>query len=307
MANPYATRFQNDGPDGAEIEVYDTRDGQGVRWFGARRCGGIAAAARRAEEWAADQWIAEAEAAQREAELAEGQAPVVSDPAEVHVGAHPRVPGYIVAGADGKARTAETAAAVAAFIARHGGAYWCDDTVSAGDSAAIARKLAALLAARPDLAPTPAPATPIILVAPARLTPSAAQVEAALFRLEEDARRSMRLYQAAGDREGAQIARRSERAYRDAAGDLATGSWLLTARGDVLITSSSRPNVWHRVGRRPAASDSGYSPIVCSCTYGRRSSGLGPCRHQGFYEGVELAQQDMVIDAAVVAFGLSAD
>lgn len=226
--NPYTTCLVTDSPDGAEIEVVDTRTSQGVRWFGVQRCGGIAEATRAAEAWAAGQWVAEA------------------------------------------------AEAVPAL--------------------------------------TPAPVAPVIPAAPGSLTPNAAQIEAALLALEENARRSRRLCAADGDREGAQIARRSERAYRDAAGDLRMCPWVLTARGDILIASSSRRNVWHRVGRRPVASDSGFSPIVCSCDHGRKSSGLGPCRHAGFFEGVELAQQAMVAEAdaaaeadARAAFGLAAD
>jgi hypothetical protein len=151
-------------------------------------------------------------------------------------------------------------------------------------------------------APTPVPVAP----AAVPLTPDAATIEAALFHLEEEARRSRELCADAGDVEGEKIARRSERAYRDAAALLHAGEWHLTFRGDLLVRSGSGRGIWHRVGRVPAASDS-WSPIVCSCEWSQKSDGLGPCKHQGFFEGIEQAQDAVIVEAdARASFGLAA-
>jgi hypothetical protein len=54
------------------------------------------------------------------------------------------------------------------------------------------------------------------------------------------------------------------------------------SNGDLLVRSPR--GMWHRVGRVPADGD-GYSPVVCSCEWGQKSSHIGPCKHQTLWEG----------------------
>lgn len=326
--NPYATRLITDSPDGVEVEVYDTRDGQGLKWFGVRRCGGIAEATRAAEAWAADLWIAEAAEAARDVDLWIAEAaeaaraaelagfdptPVSGPEPELEISAPEAITPYHLNATAAYAVTAGVLRYVlhnahVEGIAFHGTSD--GSPLPAAPDAALMRRLAALWHALF----APAPAAPVIAAAPGSLTPTPAQIEAALSTLEADARRAKELCAAAGYAEGAKIARRSERAYRDAAALALAGEWLLTPRGDLLVRSASGRGIWHRVGRVPAASDSGYSPITCSCEWGTKGDGLGPCKHQGLFEGIELAQDALLAEADAAAerdargaFGLAAD
>jgi hypothetical protein len=134
------------------------------------------------------------------------------------------------------------------------------------------------------------------------VTPTPAQLDAALARRQAEAERAVEYSRADGDVEGVKIARRSAQAYRDARAIAADNGYRVTANGDLLVKSRSR-SAWHVVARQPA-NGSGYSPIPCSCEWNQKAHTWGPCAHVGFFEGyadaVELtvAERD---DAAALA------
>ncbi len=215
---------------------------------------------------------------------------------------------------------AEANAAIADAVAATRGGYG----PSSAELAALHQELAREQASEPMQMPegdwldtngmrVPAPTTPpqaapapVASRVPAPLTPPAALIEAHLFRLEEDARRGHQLCKDGGDAEGAKIARRSERAYRDAAALLLAGEWHLTNRGDVLVRSGSGRAIWHRVGRVPVAGGE-WRPIVCTCEWSEKGDGLGPCRHAALFESVEQAQDEYITELdARATFGAAA-
>jgi hypothetical protein len=91
---------------------------------------------------------------------------------EIQVSAHPYLAGFILELND-KCYTAQTPREVAAFVVRHGGAYFCDDTVSEGAAATIARRIVELT---PAPEPTP-PATPDTTTTTRRQPSEAAAIE----------------------------------------------------------------------------------------------------------------------------------
>lgn len=244
---------------------------------------------------------------ERLARRAVNVAAATAEAEEVQVSAHPYLPGFIVEGPDGKARTAETVAQVVAFIVRHGGAYFCDETVSDREQAAIARKLQApapapadpnaliaevVAAARATYEPTAAelaelhrelyaelaqaPAAPApVLQFTAYTLPAPALVAAALAELARTA-------QQAGDAANAHALARAE--YQLARG--AYDAVSVAADGALLVPSKSDGGTVYRVGELP-----------CTCTAGQNGR---PCWHAAMLEAVFLARD-------VVAAELDAD
>lgn len=167
---------------------------------------------------------------------------------------------------------------------------WGDvDTLEAWLAAQIAQARAAALAARVGAETAQRIAdlikeTPMETATP--VAPTAAQVEAALLALEEDAARRERYARDGGDVDAAKLAAREAQACRDAAALVLDGAYKVTSAGDLLVKSPR--GMWHRVGRRPADGD-GYAPILCSCEWGQKSNGIGPCKHQALWEGYHTA------------------